>query len=260
MMKKTPNKRAKLALIRACAAIVLALVLLAVTGFAIADMLRGPAVTPDVTGLESGDYITTNVDMILGYFAEEYNSRDEVTALYAVVPYDGRFAVVILTERYFDSAYTVYDATYEFINGRTAFINDYILVTGTAEELTDETLAMFYDWFGLNKDWMTEAGLITGEVDDFAKCLSGVALRADMTGRLPSIWAWVLSGCAWLFIMYGVIVFLRLSLGKYEPEPLPEETAAPEPEPAPETEPSAETETGIGEQEPERTEGDNSET
>ena len=185
-MTKTTGKRAKRAFIRACAAILLALALLAATGFAIVDMLRGPKVTADASELSPGDYVTTNVDMILGYFAEEYNSRDEVTALYAVVPYGGRFAVIILPERYFDSAETVYDSTYDFINGRTAFINDYILVTGTAEELTDKTAAMFYDWFGLNKDWMAEAGLVDADVQDYADHLSLIALRADMTGRLPS--------------------------------------------------------------------------
>lgn len=232
MMEKPTNKRAKRAVIRACAAAVLALVLLAATGFAVVDMLRGPDVTADMTGLAPGDFVTTNVDMILGYFAEEYNGKDEVTALYAVVPYGGRFAVVILPERYFDSADTVYDSTYDFINGRTAFINDYILVTGTAEELTDETAAMFYDWFGLNKDWMAEAGLVDADVQDYADHLSLVALRADMTGRLPAVWAWTLSGIAWALLMYAVIVFLRLTLGKYAPEPEPAsaEIAAQEPE------------------------------
>ena len=231
-MTKTTGKRAKRAFIRACAAILLALALLAATDFAIVDMLRGPKVTADASELSPGDYVTTNVDMILGYFAEEYNGSDEVTALYAVVPYGGRFAVIILPERYFDSADTVYNSTYDFINGRTAFINDYILVTGTAEELTDKTAAMFYDWFGLNKDWMAEAGLVDADVQDYADHLSLAALRADMTGRLPSVWAWVLSGIAWVLFMYAVAVFLRLTLGKYAPEPEQAGSGAEEPEPA----------------------------
>lgn len=214
---------------RACAAALLALALLAATGFAIVDLLRGPVVTADASQLSPGGYITTNVDMILGYFAEEYSSGSgETTAVYAVVPYDGRFFAVILPERYFDSADVIYSSTYDFINGRTDSINSYILVTGTAEELSEQTAAMFYDWFGLNLDWMTEAGLTGGEVDDYADHISLVALRADVTGRLPSAWTWALTGAAWALLIYAAAVFLRLTLGKYAPKPQtgpdPEET------------------------------------
>lgn len=216
-MEKTPNKRAKRAVFRGCAAILAAVILLVVTGFAFVDMLRGSEFVSDITQLSAGDYVTTNVDMILGYFAEEYNGSDEVTALYAVVPCDQYFAVVILPERYFDSGDVIYDSTYAFINGETAAVNDYILVTGTAEELTGDTSAMFYDWFGLNKDWMTEAGLIDSEVEDYANHLSLIALRVDRTGRLSTSWSLALSAVAWALLMYAMIVFLRLSLGKYAP-------------------------------------------
>lgn len=229
MIKKKMNKRAKRAVIRACAAVFAALVMLAATGFAIVDLLRGSAAVADVTRLSSGDYVTVNIDMILGYFAEEYSrGSGETTAVYAIVPCNGRFCAVILPERYFDSAGVIYDSTYDFINGRTDSISSYILVTGTAEELTDETITMFYDWFGLNRDWMTEVGLTGGEVEDYADHISIIALRADTTGRLPSAWTWALTGAAWALLIYAAVVFLRLTLGKYAPKPEPEPEETPE--------------------------------
>lgn len=227
MSRKSEN-RAKNARLRAVCAIILALVLLASTGFAVVDMLRGAEFVSDATQLGVGDYVTTNIDMILGYYAEEYNKNDKVTALYAVVPYDGRFAAVILPQRYFESADVIFDSTYAFINGESGSVNEYILVTGTAEELTGETSGMLYEWFGLNKDWMTEAGLISGEVTDYAEHLSDVALRVDRTGALPTAWAVALTGLAWALLMYAVVVFLHLTLGRYDPKPEtpPEEAAA----------------------------------
>jgi hypothetical protein len=234
-MEKQKLTRAKKAVIRAVCAAVLAVILLAASGFAVVRLVSGAKIRADISDLEVGDYVTTNVDMILGYFAEEYNSKDEDTAYYAVVPYDGKFSVVILPQRYFESADVIFDETYDFINGRRDSINSYVLVTGTAEELSETTAGMFYDWFGLNKDWMTEAGLIDGEVEDYADYLSVVALRGDRVGHVSSVAAWILTAAAWVLLIYAAVVLLRWTLGKYEEVLVAEETveeAAVEEEPA----------------------------
>lgn len=233
-MDKQKNPRAQHAIARAVIAVILGLILLAASGFAIVKLVKGAEIRSELKGIEKGDYITTNVDMILGYFAEEYTG-DKVKTHYAIVPENGVLYAVILPERYFDSADTIFDATYDFINGRTDRLSSYILVTGTAEELPDNTAAMFYDWFGLNKDWMSEAGLISGDVSDYANHICLTALRGDRTGSVPTVWAWVLTGLAWAGFIYAAIVFLRLTLGKYEPKT---ETAESAPEIEAETEKS----------------------
>lgn len=233
-MEKQKNPRAQRAIARAVIAVILGLILLAASGFAIVKLVKGAEIRSELKGLQKGDYITTNVDMILGYFAEEYTG-DKVKTHYAIVPENGVLYAVILPERYFDSADTIFDAAYDFINGRTDRLSSYILVTGTAEELPDSTASMFYDWFGLNKDWMSEAGLISGDVSDYANHICLTALRGDQTGSVSTVWAWVLTGLAWAGFIYAAIVFLRLTLGKYEPKT---ETAESVPEIAAETEKS----------------------
>lgn len=232
-MEKQKNPRAQSAIARAVIAAVLGLILLAASGFAIIKLVKGAEIRSELKGIEKGDYITTNVDMILGYFAEEYTG-DKVKTHYAIVPENGMLYAVILPERYFDSADTIFDATYDFINGRTDRLSSYILVTGTAEELPDNTASMFYDWFGLNKDWMSEAGLVSGDVSDYANHICLTALRGDRTGTVSIVWAWVLTGLAWAGFIYAAIVFLRLTLGKYNPKPEAAESA---PDAAAETEP-----------------------
>lgn len=232
-MEKQKNPRAQRAIARAVIAAVLGLILLAVSGFAIVKLIKGAELRSELDGLQKGDYITTNVDMILGYFAEEYTG-DKVKTHYAVVPEKGVLYAVILPERYFDSADTIFDATYDFINGRTDRLSSYILVTGTAEELTDDTAAMFYEWFGLNKDWLAEVGLVDAEVTDYTNHVCLTALRGDQTGSVSMVWAWVLTGLAWAGFIYAAIILLRLTLGKYDPKP---EAAGSAPEAATETKP-----------------------
>lgn len=217
-MEKQKNPRAQRAIARAVIAAVLGLILLAASGFAIVKLVKGAEVRSGLGGLEKSDYITTNVDMILGYFAEEYTG-DRVKTHYAVIPENGMLYAVILPERYFESADTIFGATYDFINGRADRLSKYILVTGTAEELTDDTATMFYDWFGLNKDWLAEAGLVGSEVTDYTDHICLTALRADRTGRVSTVWAWVLTGLAWAGFIYAAIILLRLSMGKYGPKP-----------------------------------------
>ena len=142
-----------------------------------------------------------------------------VTALYAVIPYDGRLSVVILPERYYESAALILGETYAFLNGETAALDRYFLVTGTTAALDETSAGMFYDWFGENRDWLAESGLVSAGVEDYAEVLSPVALRVDTVGKLPNVWAWVLTGLAWGLLIWCAVILLRWSLGKYSPKP-----------------------------------------
>ncbi len=230
MEKAEPNRKKRARLRCACAAL-LALILLVSSGFAFLKLVRGSAYRADPTALAPGDYVTTNVDLILGYAAEGYGPSGVTKTLYAVVPYDGRLAVVVLPRRYFPSAETVRRETEAFLGGALQEIDSYILVTGTGQALSEAEAGLFYDWFGENKDRLRALGLVPEGEEDYAHILSDTALRADRVGRVSTAAALTLTGLAWLLLIYAAVVLLRLSLGRYE-----QKETAPEGEPKTEEE------------------------
>ncbi len=196
-----------------------AVILLAVTGFAFIRIIQGPEAILDLRDAEAGDYVAMEVPLIYGFYAEECASQEgDATAWLAFVPNGDGFATVILPERYFDSSQSVLDETYAILNGEQDSLEHYILVTGTVEELSEEAQTYLYEWFGLNMEWMQEAGLV-GEVEDYADVLSIMALRVDTIGHLPAVWVYVLSSAAWLCLMVAVVIFLLWSLGKFDARP-----------------------------------------
>ena len=230
MTKINDPKRVRSAWIRCCAAAVLAAVLLAVSGFGIFKMLGTPKdftaiETPDaeaaaepvgstedgeiatIPASQAGDYVQAEVFLDLDRFAE--GSRGgTVTERYVVVPVNGKMVAFCFPQRWFESEEAIYQATQKILTG-TGFDGSYIRVTGTVTELPESVSTQLYDWFGENKEWMEQGGMIP-ETDDYASVIHDLMVKVDYVGHFTQTVVVVLSALAGLCLLYALYELIRI--------------------------------------------------
>ena len=213
--KKTPNHRLRLALLRAIAAVLVATILLAVTGFSVVTMIKGPKQTDSIMDEEVGSFVKRDIFAVLGFYADTAKGEN-VAARYAVVPMGGKLATVCFTNRYLESAKAVQDSTYGFVNGENATLDSYVAVQGTVAKLTEDESSLLYDWFGLNKAQLVEMRMIA-DTEDYADYLTDYVLLVDTVNYKNQTTVIVLSAIAAAFILYAVVELLLMGFGFYLP-------------------------------------------
>lgn len=235
MTKTNDPKRERSAWIRCCAAVLLAVILLAVSGFGIFKMLGTPK---DFTAIETsdaeateplgsteepamipasqtGDYVQSEVFLDLGRFAEGSRGGN-VTERYIVVPVNGKMVAFCFPQRWFDSEDAIYQATQNLLTG-TGFDGSYIRVTGTVTELPEDVSKQLYDWFGENKEWLEQGGLIP-QTDDYADVLYDRMVKVDYVGHFTQTVVVVLSVLAGICLLYAIYELIRILAKGYAPK------------------------------------------
>lgn len=209
------NKKLNFALGRCIGAFVLAVVLLAVTGFSAIDLMKGPKETVNFLIEEQGSFVSREVFAILGFYAEDARG-DHVTARYAVVPVGGKLVTVRFTERYLESAKAVCDNTYAVFNGEADSYNKYVVVQGTLDTVTNAQSAIMYDWFGLNREQLVELHVIN-DTDDFADYLDDTMLVVDTVKGYDQSLVIGLSAAAGALLLYMLVELVLMGGGFYLP-------------------------------------------
>lgn len=209
------NKKLNFALGRCIGAFVLAVVLLAVTGFSVIDLIKGPKETVNFLTEEQGSFVSREVFAILGFYAEDARG-DHVTARYAVVPVGGKLVTVRFTERYLESAGAVCDNTYAVFNGEAESYNKYVVVQGTLDKVTNSQSAIMYDWFGLNREQLVELHVIN-DTDDYADYLDDTMLVVDTVGGYNQNLVIGLSVAAGILLLYMAVELVLMGAGFYLP-------------------------------------------
>lgn len=210
------NKKLTFALIRCVAALVIAAILLAATGFSVVSLLRGPVESPAIQDEEQGAFVYRDVNIIIGFYADDANG-DKVTGRYGLVPMNGKLATVRFTGRYLENAGKICDNTYDYFNGKTQALNEYVVVQGTVDTLTEDQSALMYDWFGLNKDQLVEIGFI-GDTDDYAQYLSDEVLLVDTVQGYDQRIVIILSSIAGALLLYMLAEMVLMACGVYKPK------------------------------------------
>jgi len=216
MPVKKKNLRLRNALLRAGAALLAAVVLLAVSKFSVIDLKKGAKESDSVQDEELGTFVKRDVFAIIGFYDEV--SEDSTQGEYALVPMGGKFVTVHLSKRYLESGSAVEKATYDYINGNSTTLDKYFVVEGTTETLSEEMSTKMYEWFDLNKDWMVEAGVIA-DTDDAATYLSDVVLEVDTVNSMSETLVLVLTGLAAAMLLYMIVEFVLMGVGFYLGEP-----------------------------------------
>lgn len=214
---KGGNKKLRNAIIRMAAGIVAAVLLLVVTGFAPIKLLKGPEESDAIQDNDAGDFVERDIYAILGFYADSENSKDETVGRYAVVPMNGELVSVYFTKRYLDSADSVCDATYDFINGDVSSLDSYVTVEGTVGTLDEDASGLMYDWFGTNKDQMVEMNLIA-DTDDYSDYLSDDVLIVDTVNGYSETAVLITGILAALCALYAVVEIVLMATGFYLPK------------------------------------------
>ncbi|MDR0952559.1 MAG: procyclic acidic repetitive family protein [Oscillospiraceae bacterium] len=211
-----PKNRARFALIRIIAALILACLMLTISGFAIIPLLKGPEKSFSVTEETEGDFVTVDIPAILGFFADDARGS-RVDARYGFILVNGEFLAVRFTSRYLDSADAVLNATYAYINGETEGLDNFISVQGTIEPLSEDQAALAYDWFGLNYDQLLELYIIS-ETDDYANYISDYMITVDTVGGRSQTLVIATSAVAGALLLYALVELVLLGVGFYKPK------------------------------------------
>jgi len=213
--KNIGNARLRSALTRALAALLIALVLLSLSGFSFVDLLRGAKKVSTVGENDLGDYVSAEVNCILGYYAEDASASGSVKGRYAVVKLGDMLVTVHLSARYLESADVIFGETDAFYSGSLSALTHYFVVNGTVRELGSDAQALFYDWFGEHQGELVSCGAIDS-VSDYVEILSDCSIEVDSVGSLSSGAAIALSIIAWVCLFYMAIVLIMAAWGRYD--------------------------------------------
>ena len=265
-MKTNDPIRVKKATIRLVAALLAALVLLAVSGLGVFKMLGTPQSLmadysglsydvegsaepePEKTGAQVGDYVEHEVNLILKNFAEGTRGGT-VRERYAVVPVQGKLVAFRFPQRWFASEQAIVDATQELLNGAAQYIDKYIVVRGTVQQLPEDVSGELYSWFADNQAWMQQGGLISSE-QDAAASLADYMVSVDSVGKLPIGAVVGLTAAAGLCLLYALYELIRILARGYAVKQTEEETVSESEETASEAE-EEDIEVEITEEDPE---------
>lgn len=212
-MKKTadvkPNMKLQWASLRCVIALLGAGIMLYASGFGILDLLGKPLDPSEVTG-EKDAYVSTEINMIIGFCAEQVRN-DEVLAQYGLVHLGDEYIVVRFTGRYIESAEAVCDSTYEYINKQKESLDKYIRIKGTFTEISDEVSEFAFNWFEANHDQLVLIGAIY-DTEDYSAFISDYMIEVDTINGISQskvISFTVIAGILILYILVEMFLMLR---------------------------------------------------
>ena len=209
------KRRRSFALLRGCVAIALAVILLAVTGFGAADLLRGPTAVSEGTALRAGEYVQVDIQYILRTFAVERADNGAVLSFYGAVPMGTRFVPVRFTARQLEDAGLIESETADFLTGARDAMSVHFLVSGRVRPVGEDVAPLFRQWFDENVSWMTAAGVIA-DIDDPTQYLSGLVIEADRVGTMSYGWVVGLSVMAAALLLYALGEAVLVLAGFYD--------------------------------------------
>lgn len=181
-------RRASVALSAAILYAVAAVVLLCVCIPSLVTLITGVSTVDDISGEYEGQYITFELAMLADYYAENSDEHDEATVCYAVTMVNDRLVTVILPKGLIDDADAFLEKCVQYLLKYTYDPVDTMTVSGTVVRLSDDELAMMYDWFGQSRSYLAQLGIPEGSVD-YADVLSVYALKCGYAGSLRTGWA-----------------------------------------------------------------------
>lgn len=214
MMNRKTN-----ALIRAGAALLGAVILLAVTGFAFVDMLSAPVTVVEGDELQENTYVQTDLIFVMDMVGVERSGNKEI-AYYAVAPVGNTFALVRFPAVDKASAESMIEATGLYLQGETSVMEFFMSVSGKVEALQATEAELLNAWFSANQPWMTASGVI-GEMEDYSSYLSPYVLRVGEVGSMSYGPALALTTLALLLAVYAVAELVLVAAGVHNKKAAP---------------------------------------
>ena len=213
-------KKNTLAVCRAAAALVAALILLSVTGFAFVDMLKGPVQVTNSNELNRGDYVEAQLAFVMDIVGVEKNAAGKDVAYYGVSPMGDTFTMIRFPVADFENIAAMEEATRSFLQGETVTMDFYMTVIGTVAPM-DETLGgLLIEWFEENADWMIASGVIA-ETEDYSAYLGPQMIASGRVGAMNRGMALAMTILAALLVVYAIVEVLLVAMGVHERKAAP---------------------------------------
>lgn len=209
------KSRRNLALVRATAAVVLAVLLLALTGCGALRLLGDPDPVTDAAELKNGAYAGAELPYIMDIIGVEKSGSGRITGYYAVAPLGDSFVTVRFPASDAENMRALEQATDAFLQGDAMSIPYFLTVSGGVKNLSEDEEALLSQWFSDNASWMSQSGVISA-VENYGDYLSG---RMIDTGSVAgvSVGAAVAAGAAAaLLLIYAVVELVLVGLGTYD--------------------------------------------
>ncbi len=230
--KSKKNFAKTFAVIRCAVALVLALVLLLVSGCAVGDLLSSATEVTDAAALEAGDYVQLDISYVMDIIGTETGAGGNVKAYYVIAPVGNQFVVIRVPASQFDDFSNLYTETINYLNGYSTSMSYHIIITGTTEENSLAVDRLLAQWYYANCDTMVSGGMIA-EVDDGYTYLSTVTVKADQVGNVSYVAGMVLSILMAVLVVYAVVEAFLIVGGAYNRKKTPKAKAPKEKKAAP---------------------------
>lgn len=209
------KKRKKFARFRGAAAVVLAVLLLSVTGFGATRMLGGPEPVTDGKELKNGAYVSASLTYVMDVIGVEKNGAGGTAAYYAVAPIGDVFVTIRFPAPDAENMMTLEDATDDYLTGISPTLPFRLTVSGAVKHLTEEEAGLLARWFEENAAWMSRAGVITA-VENYGDYLSGVMIDAGGIGTVSKGLAAAAGIAAAALMVYAAAEFTLAGAGVYD--------------------------------------------
>lgn len=192
------------ALCRMGVALVIAVVLLAVTGFGFVPMLTDPVEVTDGTQLADSSYVSCDLSYVMTVCGEEVKENGDVVAYYAIAPIGNRFVVLRFPAELHSDVLSMTDATLAYLGGESSVMKIHMPVEGMVSQGSVAVYSLLSQWFESNKEWMSNAGVVGASplAEDY---LVSEVIEVDRLGALSGEYTVALSVLALLLVVYAVV-------------------------------------------------------
>lgn len=214
-MKQLFVNKKNFAFLRAALAVVLAVAVVIVSGFAFVYQCKGPTAVQDGAQLAEERYVSTDVKWIMDVCGEEVNSEGKTLYYYAVAPVGNRFVLLRFGANMLDDLTALEKSTMDYLTGTSMAMDIHLPVRGMTEKAQPGAYSLLSEWFNGNIEWMNLAGVV-GENPSAAEYLANEVILVDQVGSMHYLASLGLSLLAALLVLYAVIELLLVASGFYK--------------------------------------------
>lgn len=213
---KKGNKKLVFAAIRAAIALVIALALVIVSGFAFVYQLGGAAEVTDGAQLDGNSYVSADIKWVMDVVGTETSrASGKVLYYYVVAPVGNRFTLLRVDAGQLENVQALKAETTALLVGESKAMTIHMPVRGMVAQAEQGAYSLLNSWFNDNIEWMTIAGVV-GEEPSAADYLVDECILVDQVGAFGEGLSAVLSIAAALFVLYALVECALMAAGHYK--------------------------------------------
>lgn len=213
---KKGNKKLVFAAIRAAIALVIALALVIVSGFAFVYQLGGATEVTDGAQLDGNSYVSADIKWVMDVVGTETSrASGKVLYYYVVAPVGNRFTLLRVSADQLEDVQALKAETTALLVGESKAMTIHMPVRGMVAQAEQGAYSLLNSWFNDNIEWMTIAGVV-GEEPSAADYLVDECILVDQVGAFGEGLSAVLSIAAALFVLYALVECALMAAGHYK--------------------------------------------